>query len=164
MTISNKPLRYDLDILRRGGAEGAGHFLEMGQKYFYQGGQELLNDWIEAAAPALPAADRYSSIGALMSSLFGDDDVTDQVQPQPYARLVGYEECDGHDDGNTHKAPSCFPTPRAANGQIPGQKLQTQNQRKPALADEAHSSFGRAPGDQTPMNIDIAGGQTSLPN
>lgn len=82
MRISNKRLRYDLDVLRHGGAEGVGHFLEMGQKCFYKGGQELLNHWIALAAPALPAADRYAGIGALMSSLFGDEDVTEEADDE----------------------------------------------------------------------------------
>ena len=79
MTISNKPMRCDLDVLRHGGAEGVSHFLEMGKACFYKGGQELLNDWIALAAPALPADDRRAGIGALMSSLFADEDVTEDA-------------------------------------------------------------------------------------
>jgi hypothetical protein len=79
MTISNKPMRCDLDVLRHGGAEGVSHFLEMGKACFYKGGQELLNDWIALAAPALPVADRHAGIGALMSSLFADEDVTEDA-------------------------------------------------------------------------------------
>jgi hypothetical protein len=76
MRISNKGLRYDRDVLRHGGADGVGHFLEIGQKCFYKGGQELLNDWIAVAAPALPDADRHAGIGALLSSL--QDAITGQ--------------------------------------------------------------------------------------
>jgi hypothetical protein len=82
MRISNRRLRYGLDVLRGGGAEGVRHFLKMGQKCFYEGGQELLNRWIELAAPALPVADRYRSIGALMGSLFGDEDETEKADDE----------------------------------------------------------------------------------
>ena len=87
MTISNTPLRCDLEALRHGGAEGVGHFLEMGKECFYKGGQELLNDWIALAAPALPAADRHAGIGALMSSLFADEDVAEDAGDERHSPL-----------------------------------------------------------------------------
>jgi hypothetical protein len=88
MRISSNQLRYDLDVLRHGGAEGVGHFREVGQECFYEGGQELLNDWIALAAPALPAADRHAGIGALMNSLFGDDDVTGMADDERHTLLI----------------------------------------------------------------------------
>lgn len=85
MKISSKQLHYDLDVLRHGGPGGIRHFLEIGQECFYKGGQELLNDWIALGAPALPDADRRAGIGALLSSLFADEDVPEEAADKRHA-------------------------------------------------------------------------------
>lgn len=72
MKLSEQQLVHDLEVLRHGGAEAIGLFMEMARKCFEKGGTDYLSNWVNVATPALPEADRHSTMTLLLRVLYGD--------------------------------------------------------------------------------------------
>jgi hypothetical protein len=66
MTITEKLLRTDLEVLEHGGQEAISLFLEISKRLHEAGEAEALRQWIVIAAPALPERERAEVMTLLM--------------------------------------------------------------------------------------------------
>lgn len=70
MRLTAEELQRDIEMLRHGGSDATGLFLEISAKLYDRGGEQALQSWVTVAAPALTEQARCDLVASLLGELF----------------------------------------------------------------------------------------------